>query len=186
MPCTSAAQKQRAFAPADDPVFTPAFFAPYEAAARSALTLIARARSELAARLPGEDVCAVTYRLKTPQSIRGKLIKKGLPPSAAAAGAALRDIAGLRVVLSSVRAVYLFAELLAGSPGASCIGLHDYIAAPKKSGYRSLHVLLRLSVSAGGQEMTVPAEIQLRTVPMDLWASAEHSLCYKPQNQPHI
>lgn len=183
MPCTSAAQKQQAFAPADDPVFTPAFFTPYEAAAHSALLLIARARSELAARLPGEDVCAVTFRLKTPQSIRGKLTKKGLPPSAAAASAALRDIAGLRVVLSSVRAVYLFAELLSDSPGVQHIGLHDYIASPKKSGYRSLHVLLRVPVTVCGQMMTAPVEIQLRTVPMDLWATVEHAACYKPQTE---
>ena len=180
MPCTSAAQKQQASAPADDSVFTPEFFTPYEAAAHGALLLIAHARGELTARLPGEDVCAVTYRLKTPQSIRGKLIKKGLPASAAAAGAALRDIAGLRVVLTSVRAVYLFAALLTESPAAQYIGVHDYIAAPKKSGYRSLHVLLRIPVTAGGEAMMAPVEIQLRTVPMDLWATIEHGVCYKP------
>lgn len=183
MPCTSAAPKQQASAPADDLVFTHDFFTPYEAAAHSALLLIARARSELATRLPGEDVCAVTYRLKTPQSIRGKLLKKGLPPSCAAAGAALRDIAGLRVVLSSVHAVYLFAELLTASPAAQHIGLHDYIAKPKQSGYRSLHVLLRMSVTVDGQSLTVPVEIQLRTVPMDLWATIEHGIYYKPKKE---
>ncbi|MBQ7825441.1 MAG: hypothetical protein IJ337_03705 [Clostridia bacterium] len=180
MPCTSAAQKQQVFAPAEDPVFTPSFFTPYEAAAHSTLLLIAHARSELSALLPGEDVCAVTYRLKTPQSIRGKLVKKGLPPSAAAAGAALRDIAGLRVVLSSVSAVYRFADLLISAPGAQCIGVHDYIAEPKKSGYRSLHVLLNIPVTFLGESLMVPVEIQLRTVPMDLWATIEHGVCYKP------
>jgi len=178
----SAAQRRQDAPPAVDSVFTPDFFRPYEAAAHSALLLISRARSELSA-LGGGDVCAVTYRLKTPQSIRGKLMKKGLPLSAEAAGAALQDIAGLRVVLSSVDAVYRFKELLTASSFAPCIGIDDYIAAPKQSGYRSLHVLLNMPVMSGGEMMMAPAEIQLRTAAMDLWASIEHGICYKPQKQ---
>ena len=182
MPGISAAQKKQAAAPAADPVFTPEFFRPYEAAAHSALLLISRARNKLAACDGGGDVCAVTYRLKTPQSIRGKLQKKGLPPSAAAAGAALQDIAGLRVVLSSVDAVYRFAGLLTASSFAQPAGVDDYIACPKKSGYRSLHVLLDIPVILDGEMMMVPAEIQLRTAAMDVWANIEHSVCYKPQH----
>ena len=181
MPCISAVQKTLAHAPAADSVFTPDFFVPYEAAAQGALRLIARARSELTA-LEGGGVYAVTYRLKTPQSIRGKLMKKGLPPSAEAAGTALQDIAGLRVVLTSVGAVYRFAGLLTASSSAQTIGIDDYIASPKKSGYRSLHVLLNIPVTLDGETMMVPAEIQLRTAAMDLWANIEHSICYKPQH----
>ena len=181
MPCISAAQKTQAHAPAVDSVFTPDFFVPYEAATRGALQLIARARKEMAV-LDGDGICAVTYRLKTPQSIRGKLMKKGLPPSAASAGAALQDIAGLRVVLTSVGAVYRFAGLLTASSSAQTIGIDDYIASPKKSGYRSLHVLLNIPVTLDGETMMVPAEIQLRTAAMDLWANIEHSICYKPQH----
>ena len=182
MPGISAVQKQQGAAPAEDSVFTPDFFKPYEAAAQVALLLISRARSELIAQ-QGGDVCAVTYRLKTPQSIRGKLRKKGLPPSSAAAGAALQDIAGLRVVLSSVDAVYRFAGLLTASSFAQPAGVDDYIACPKKSGYRSLHVLLDIPVILDGEMMMVPAEIQLRTAAMDLWASIEHGICYKPRQQ---
>ena len=178
----SAAQRKQEAPPAADSVFTPDFFRPYEAAAHGALLLISRTRSELAAH-GGGDVCAVTYRLKTPQSIRGKLMKKGLPLSAEAAGAALQDIAGLRVVLTSVDAVYRFKELLTASSFAQCIGVDDYIASPKKSGYRSLHVLLNIPVTLEGETMMAPAEIQLRTAAMDLWASIEHGICYKPQRQ---
>ena len=181
MPCISAVQKTLAHAPAADSVFTPDFFVPYEAAAQGALRLIARARSELTA-LEGGGVYAVTYRLKTPQSIRGKLMKKGLPPSAEAAGTALQDIAGLRVVLTSVGAVYRFAGLLTAAPPAQTIGIDDYIASPKKSGYRSLHLIVRIPVYIGSQSYMVPTEIQLRTASMDAWASIEHALIYKPVN----
>lgn len=175
---TSAMPKQQESFPAADPVFTPEFYRPYEAAAQRALLLISGAAKQLPA---DEKVCAVTYRLKTPPSIRGKLIKKGLPPSASAAGAGLHDIAGLRVVLSTVGTVYRFADLILASPCAQCIGVSDYIASPKKSGYRSLHLLLNIPVILGGNSLTVPAEIQLRTAAMDLWASIEHGIFYKPQ-----
>ena len=84
-------------------------------------------------------------------------------------------------MLTSTDAVYRFADLLIASPGAQVIGVNDYIAAPKASGYRSLHVLMNIPVTPGISPLTVPAEIQLRTVPMDLWASIEHSICYKPR-----
>ena len=57
----------------------------------------------------------------------------------------------------------------------------DYIASPKKSGYKSLHLLLNVPVTLDGKALTVPAEIQLRTAAMDLWASIEHGIFYKPQ-----
>lgn len=161
-----------------DPIFTAGFYRPYEAAVQTAFLMLCAARGELER---GEhSVRAITYRLKTPASIRDKLIKKGMPVSAAAAGAALHDIAGLRVVLSSVGAVYAFANLLCASPMAECVLAHDYIAVPKRSGYRSLHLLMYVPVSLDGDCLMTPVEIQLRTAPMDLWASIEHELCYKP------
>lgn len=161
-----------------DPIFTAEFYKPYEAAVQSALAMLCGARAEL--ERSGHSVYAVTFRLKTPSSIRGKLIKKGLPVSACAAGAALHDVAGLRVVLSSVGAVYRFAELLCTSPMAACTAAHDYIASPKPSGYRSLHLLMHVPVCVDGDSLITPVEIQLRTAAMDRWASIEHSLCYKP------
>ena len=125
-------------------------------------------------------VRAITFRLKSPASIRGKLLKKHLPPTAACAHAALQDIAGLRVVLGSTQDVYRFAHLLRNSPASELIEEHDYIAHPKKSGYRSLHLVMRMPVYVKNQLYLIPAEIQLRTASMDIWASIEHELIYKP------
>ncbi|MBQ2990172.1 MAG: hypothetical protein IJD60_02640 [Clostridia bacterium] len=180
MQCSSPAQKLTAPGwAASDPEFTAEFYEPYEAAAHTALLLIDHARAALSSCHPAQCVIAVTYRLKSPASIRDKLLKKGLPASAAAAGAALHDVAGLRVVLSSERAVYRFASLLRLSP-VELIDTHDYIAAPKPSGYRSLHLLLRIPVCIQGHAYMTPIEIQLRTASMDTWASIEHEICYKP------
>lgn len=174
--------------PGDAPAapFSPAFYAPYAAAAQVALSALCRARRSLVEET-GEDVRALTYRLKTPDSIRGKLLSRGLPVTDDAARAALHDIAGLRAVLSSVPQVYRFAALLRDAPSLCILSERDYIAAPKRSGYRSLHIVAQVAVpgaAQGGAERLVPVEIQLRTAPMDIWASIEHQMVYKPLTPP--
>lgn len=162
---------------ASETVFTRHFFEPYQAAIETVLEILGDARTKM----PGPyDVRAVTFRLKTPASIRGKLIKKHLPVTAACASAALQDVAGLRVVLDSTQSVYQFASILRESAACEIIEEQDYIANPKKSGYRSLHLVMRVPVCADRQLCMVPAEIQLRTAGMDVWASIEHELIYKP------
>lgn len=178
---TSSAQKLTApVQVASDPVFTGAFYRPYEAAVETVLPLLCAARSELCRQMGERSVSAVTFRLKSPGSIRDKLRKKGLPASASAAGAALHDVAGLRVVLQSVAAVYRYAELIRACDAVECFGVHDYIAAPKQSGYRSLHLIFSVPVVLDSQAYLVPVEIQLRTASMDAWACMEHRLIYKP------
>ena len=141
--------------------------------------MLGSARSRLV-KQTGEDVRCITYRLKSPSSIRGKLLKKGLPVCEPAARAALHDVAGLRVVLPSEKQVYRFAALLRDSPVTRLLDEKDDIAEPKPSGYRSLHLVLGVPVSLRGQSLLVPVELQLRTAAMDMWASIEHDMVYKP------
>ncbi|MBQ7885419.1 MAG: hypothetical protein IJ313_00840 [Clostridia bacterium] len=162
--------------PAGDPVFSASFYAPYEAAAIAALELLSDARAGMPL-----DVLAIQYRLKTGASIRGKLQRKQLPQTAAFVGAALRDVAGLRAILSTREAVYRYAELILSRGGFELEDVHDYIAVPKPSGYRSLHLIGRIPVCLPEGSYAVPIEIQLRTAAMDAWACAEHRLIYKPR-----
>jgi ppGpp synthetase/RelA/SpoT-type nucleotidyltranferase len=48
----------------------------------------------------------------------------------------------------------------------------DYIRQAKPNGYRSYHIILRVS----GKYYV---ELQLRTISMDTWAALEHQLQYK-------
>ena len=50
----------------------------------------------------------------------------------------------------------------------------DYIKKCKPNGYRSLHMILR-------SDNGFYAEIQLRTISMDVWAALEHHMRYKKQ-----
>ena len=158
-----------------DPVFSASFYAPYEAAADTILKLLESLRTQMS-----PEVLSLLFRLKSGSSIRGKLRRKGLPETADSACAALHDVAGLRAVLASREAVYRFANLILASSALILDDVHDYIAAPKPSGYRSLHLIVRIPVFLSGQRYLVPAEIQLRTAAMDVWACAEHRLIYKP------
>ena len=55
----------------------------------------------------------------------------------------------------------------------------DYIKNPNFNGYRSLHLDVELPVYLSSKTEYARAEIQLRTVAMDFWASLEHDLRYK-------
>ena len=155
------------------------FYAPYEAAVETAFLALCAARMQLEEESTPFAVRSMTFRLKSPASIRDKLTRRGLPQSAEGA-AYLHDIAGLRVVLSSVEAVYRFADILRASPSWQFVCARDYIAVPKKSGYRSLHLVRLVPICRNGKSASVPVEIQLRTPAMDMWACVEHDLCYKP------
>lgn len=155
------------------------FYAPYEAAVETAFLALCAARMQLEEESTPFAVRSMTFRLKSPASIRDKLTRRGLPQNAEGA-AYLHDIAGLRVVLSSVEAVYRFADILRASPSWQFVCARDYIAVPKKSGYRSLHLVMLVPICQNGKSASVPVEIQLRTPAMDMWACVEHDLCYKP------
>lgn len=163
-----------------DPVFSPTFYKPYELAVETAFLMLCATRDRMDETGSGSQVRAMTFRLKAPGSIRDKLARRGQPLTQSAAHASLHDIAGLRVVLSSIDQVYRFASRVRETDVAEYVGMRDYISTPKKSGYRSLHLLMRVPVQLGSQVYMIPVEIQLRTSAMDIWASIEHDACYKP------
>lgn len=55
----------------------------------------------------------------------------------------------------------------------------DYVASPKPSGYRSLHLIVEVPIFLEREKRCVKVEVQLRTISMNFWASLEHQLRYK-------
>ncbi len=49
---------------------------------------------------------------------------------------------------------------------------------PNYNGYRSLYWDIRVPVYLSDRTEYVGAEIQIRTIGMDVWASLEHDICY--------
>lgn len=122
----------------------------------------------------------IEHRIKSAKSVMGKLAKKQLEATVDNMRENLYDIAGVRVICSYIKDVYEFAMYLEEQTDLRLIKRKDYIANPKENGYRSLHIIIEVPVNYIGAMKMIPVEIQLRTEPMDYWASLEHDLKYKP------
>lgn len=121
----------------------------------------------------------IDTRLKSMKSIVGKLEKKNLDLSLNVACNNIYDIAGVRVVCPYIKDVYLIRDRLMAQDDVQIMEVKDYIANPKKNGYRSLHMIIRVPVYFMNKKQFVPVEVQIRTEAMDLWASLEHDIKYK-------
>ena len=117
--------------------------------------------------------------LKSAKSILGKLQKKDLDLTLSAACNNIYDIAGIRVVCSYIKDVYLIRDRLMAQDDVMIMQIKDYIETPKENGYRSLHMVIRVPVYFMNKKQLVPVELQIRTLAMDLWASLEHDIKYK-------
>ena len=121
----------------------------------------------------------IDTRLKSAKSILGKLQKKDLELTLSAACNNIYDIAGIRVVCSYIKDVYLIRDRLMAQDDIMIMQIKDYIETPKENGYRSLHMVIRVPVYFMNKKQLVPVELQIRTLAMDLWASLEHDIKYK-------
>jgi len=151
----------------------------YDAAIREVRTKVEILDSEFKVRYAHNPIHHIDSRLKSPMSIRGKLARKGLPPTLEAAEANLNDIAGVRIVCNYLEDIYHIADLLIRQRDVELVARRDYIQDPKESGYRSLHLVVRVPVFLSSHTELVPVEVQIRTIAMDFWASLEHQLRYK-------
>ena len=128
-------------------------------------------------------VNSIKSRLKTLPSLREKLERKNIPFDVDTMEEQLNDIAGVRVICSFPEDVYTMANAFLAMDDIEVLQEKDYIKNPKPNGYRSLHLIVAIPVHlAEGKRMT-KVEIQLRTIAMDFWASLEHQLRYKQDNE---
>lgn len=134
---------------------------------------------EFSLRLDRNPINSIKSRLKSLQSMRGKLEKKGVPLSVSAIEEELHDVAGVRVICSFPDDVYMLAEALLKQDDIQLVEAKDYINNPKPNGYRSLHLIVTVPIFLAREKRLMKVEIQLRTIAMDSWASLEHQLRYK-------
>lgn len=128
----------------------------------------------------------IKSRLKSPDSIMKKMQKKGLPMTTDAIEEHITDIAGIRIICSFEEDIYKMAKLLLQQDDITLIEQKDYIASPKESGYRSLHLIVEVPIFLENEKRPMKVEVQLRTIAMDFWASLEHKLRYKKNIEPEL
>lgn len=134
---------------------------------------------ELSLRYDRNPIESIKSRLKSPESIVDKAVRKGIPLTVDSIEKNLHDIAGLRVICSFPNDIYMLCDALLRQDDVVLIERKDYIQTPKPNGYRSLHLIVETPIFLHNQTRRMKVEVQFRTISMDWWASLEHKIRYK-------
>lgn len=151
----------------------------YACAIREIRTKLEILDTEFAVRYSRNPINSIHSRLKSQTSIVEKMFRKGVPISRHNIENTLNDIAGIRVICSYIDDIYRIADALIAQDDITLIERKDYIKDPKPNGYRSLHLIVSVPVFFAEEKKIVKAEVQIRTIAMDFWASLEHEIKYK-------
>lgn len=151
----------------------------YRCAIREIRTKLEVLDEEFSSQYNRNPISFITTRVKKPMSIRQKLLKKGYAFTEENVFRQLNDVAGIRVICPFIDDIYTIAQLLMQQDDIRVIEIKDYIKHPKPNGYRSYHLILEIPVFFSSGKTPIRAEVQIRTIGMDFWASLEHQLRYK-------
>ena len=124
-------------------------------------------------------ISSIKTRIKTPSSIYEKLKIMGFEFTEKNIREQLNDVAGIRVICPFIDDIYTIANLISDQDDITIIRIKDYIMNPKPNGYRSYHMIVEIPIFFAEGKTPMRAEIQIRTLAMDFWASVEHQLRYK-------
>ncbi len=156
---------------------------PYEDAMQVMLTRLNILNHSIYARDASKPVHHMQNRVKAKRSMEEKLERLGVTDSVINAKDNLMDIAGIRVICYFKEEIYTLIEALKRQADIIVIKEKDYIENPKKSGYRSYHIIFGVPVHALDAMEYYPVEVQFRTLSMDFWSSMEHKICYKKERE---
>ncbi len=91
----------------------------------------------------------------------------------------IEDIAGVRIICQFCEDIEKVAELIRNRSDMKVLEEKDYVTHGKNSGYRSYHMIVSYCAETLAGKKEIHAEIQIRTLAMNFWATIEHSLQYK-------
>jgi len=157
------------------------FLAPYEQAVSELKVKLRGIRKQYREQSKHVPIEFVTGRVKPIASILDKANQKGIPLERLESE--MQDIAGLRMMCQFVDDISKVVELIRKRNDFEIVEERNYITHKKASGYRSYHVVIRYPVQTIQGEKKILAEIQIRTLAMNFWATIEHSLNYKYKGQ---
>jgi len=151
----------------------------YQSGQREISTKLENLDSEFQVNFDYNPIHHMESRMKDMQSLLQKAERKGYNLTADSIQDHIYDIAGIRVITNYVDDIYRLEKMLTKQTDVTLLRRKDYIKHPKESGYRSLHLVVKVPVFQSNGPIDVPVEIQIRTIGMDMWASLEHKLRYK-------
>ena len=118
----------------------------YNCAIREVRTKLEVLNDELSIRNSRNPIEFIESRIKRPLSIVDKLKRYGEPVNVESIERSLNDVAGIRVSCPFIDDIYSVADMLLSQDDITLIKKKDYIENPKPNGYRSLHLILELSL----------------------------------------
>ena len=141
----------------------------YRLRCKAAIDILMAKLKMINAELSGQKkrtvISQITNRIKSAESIYAKLLKKGLEPDFETARKNLKDLMQKDIEIVRIK---------------------DYIKNPKKNGYKSLHLIVKVPIYSAEGEQKELVEIQLRTIAMDYWSVLEYELYYKKRDNAEI
>ena len=150
---------------------------PYECAVEELKVKFKNIRKELRANGQYSPIEFVTGRVKKVTSILEKV--KRMDIEVEEIEDKIEDIAGIRIMCQMVEDIYLLVKYIEERQDMQIVYVKDYIKSPKESGYRSYHIIIKYPIQTVYGYKEILAEIQIRTLAMNFWATVEHSLNYK-------
>lgn len=125
----------------------------------------------------------IDTRIKEPKSIVKKMEKKKYKKTYLNLIEKVNDIAGMRIVCTLKDDIFFIKDLVKQIPDVHVLKEKDYVTNPKPSGYSSYHMIVEVPVKLSQKTIYVKCEIQIRTLAMDFWASFEHKVKYKTEQE---
>lgn len=125
----------------------------------------------------------IDTRIKEPKSIVKKMEKKKYKKTYYNLIEKINDIAGMRIVCTLKDDIFFIKDLVKQIPDIHILNEKDYVTNPKPSGYSSYHMIVEVPVKLSQKIIYVKCEIQIRTLAMDFWASFEHKVKYKTEQE---
>ena len=155
------------------------FLWPYNEAVRELKVKFRSLRQGFLTRGEHSPIEFVIGRVKTVDSIKEKMTRRVISPDVIETD--MQDIAGIRIVTQFVDDIYKVVDLIHSRDDMEVVEERDYIQNAKPSGYRSYHMVINYTVYLPEGPKKLIAEIQIRTLAMNFWATVEHTLNYKYQ-----
>lgn len=154
------------------------YLLPYEQAVEEIKVKLKNIRNELRKRQEHSPIEFVMGRVKSVASIYAKANRLQFPLDENIAWE-IRDIAGIRVICQFIADIPAVVEMIRQRSDMQIYLEKDYVTKPKESGYRGYHLAVKYPIMTSRGQVTIPVEIQIRTLGMNFWATIEHSLNYK-------
>lgn len=156
------------------------FLSPYSQAVEELKVKLRGLRVQYHAENMHNPIEFVTGRVKPVESILSKMKLRDI--SFGNLETEMQDIAGVRIMCQFVDDIHDIVALIRKRNDMQIIEEKDYILHKKDSGYRSYHIIIEYPVQLIDGERKILVEIQIRTLAMNFWATIEHSLNYKYQD----